>query len=398
MSVIVEQMVESLKINKSTWKLTKFGEVAIQQKKNVNRDDTHLTKYVKGEHMYSQDLHLREWGELTDEYLGPAFIRYFDAGDILYGSRRTYLRKVVIAPFEGITSNTTFVIKANEEKIDKRLLAFVMMTDEFSEHSVRNSKGSVNPYINWKDIANYEFLLPPKEEQKKLAELLWAMDDVIEKEKRLLNNINLTYVSTIEKELLDKKFSKVFLSEMGSVIRGVSYNPEDLVSEYTDDDCIILRSNNISNGMVNYNDIKILPICKVKKEQILVNNDFAICMSNGSKELVGKSSRYYYNDKNVATGSFCAGFRPQNEEFSDLLNHLFFSETYRQAIKRTLSGSAINNLKPSDIEELSFRIKPKNDRTVIIEKLNRIVSSKNITEETINSSKSLQKSLINQIF
>lgn len=398
MSVLNKQMVQSLKIDKSTWRLTKFGDVAIQQKKNVDRENTYLTKYVKGEHMYSQDLHLREWGELIDEYLGPAFTRYFEEGDILYGSRRTYLRKVVIAPFQGITSNTTFVIKANEEKIDRRLLPFVMMTDEFTEHSVRNSKGSVNPYINWKDIANYEFLLPPKEEQKKLAELLWAMDDVIEKEKRLLHNINLTYVSTIEKELLDKKFSKVFLSEMGSVIRGVSYNPEDLVSEYTDDDCIILRSNNISNGMVNYNDIKILPICKVKKEQILVNNDFAICMSNGSKELVGKSSRYYYNDKNVATGSFCAGFRPKNEEFSDLLNHLFFSETYRQAIKRTLSGSAINNLKPSDIEELSFRIKPKNDRTVIIEKLNRMVSSKNITEEAINSSKSLQKSLINQIF
>ena len=111
-------------IDKSSWTATKFGDVAIQQKVNVNREDTTLTKYVKGEHMSSEDIHLRSWGELQDEYLGPAFIRYFEEGDILYGSRRTYLKKVSIAPFEGITSNTTFVIKANEEKMDKRLLPF----------------------------------------------------------------------------------------------------------------------------------------------------------------------------------------------------------------------------------------------------------------------------------
>ena len=177
---------EQFQIDKGSWEIVRFGDVAIQQKKSVNREKTNLSKYVKGEHMYSEDLHLREWGELTDEYLGPAFIRYFEKGDILYGSRRTYLRKVVIAPFEGITSNTTFVIKANEKKIDSRLLPFVMMSEGFTENSIRNSKGSVNPYINWKDIANYEFLLPPKAQQAQLAELLWAMDEVIEKEKGML--------------------------------------------------------------------------------------------------------------------------------------------------------------------------------------------------------------------
>jgi type I restriction enzyme S subunit len=125
MTDVFEKAVAELNLDRSDWRLVKFGDVAIQQKQAVDRESTKLTRYVKGEHMYSEDLHLRKWGELTDEYLGPAFIRKFEPGDILYGSRRTYLRKVVLAPFEGITSNTTFVIKANEEKIDKRLLPFI---------------------------------------------------------------------------------------------------------------------------------------------------------------------------------------------------------------------------------------------------------------------------------
>ena len=67
------------------------------------------------------------------------------------------------------------------------------MSEGFTENSVRNSKGSVNPYINWKDIAKYEFLLPPKDEQAKLAKLLCSMDEALEKNKSLLNKYNTFY-------------------------------------------------------------------------------------------------------------------------------------------------------------------------------------------------------------
>ncbi|SFQ06121.1 type I restriction enzyme, S subunit [Nitrosomonas cryotolerans] len=195
MNALIEKIIDGLKLDRSEWKLVKFGDVAIQQKDSVDRENSELTRYVKGEHMYSEDLHLREWGELADEYLGPAFIRKFEEDDILYGSRRTYLRKVVIAPFDGITSNTTFVIKANEKKIDKRLLPFVMMSEGFAQHSIRNSKGSVNPYVNWKDLSGYEFLLPPKDQQAQLAKLFWSVDNVLQK------NINAFRKAIITKQV-----------------------------------------------------------------------------------------------------------------------------------------------------------------------------------------------------
>lgn len=199
MTDLFEKQVAALNLDKSDWQLVKFGDIAIQQKKKIDRENTELTRYVKGEHMHSEDIHLREWGELKDEYLGPAFIRKFEKGDILYGSRRTYLRKVVVAPFDGITSNTTFVIKANEKKIDKCLLPFIMLSEGFSQHSIKNSKGSVNPYINWKDIASYEFLLPPVEQQKVYLKILLSIDEVVSRYKDVINKL------TIYKKSLMKK-------------------------------------------------------------------------------------------------------------------------------------------------------------------------------------------------
>lgn len=210
-------------IDKIGWKKWRFGEVAIQTKGVVDIDNTDLTRYVAGEHMISEDIHLRKWGNVGDGYLGPAFIRRFSKGDILYGSRRTYLKKVALADFNGITANTTFVIKANEELIEPILLVHLMLSDKFTEYSVQNSRGSVNPYINWKDIADYEFLLPPKSEQKRLAELLWAADEMIEKEKRELEKVK--HLRELRFENITSQIANAKLADCLIVLKSKSKAP-----------------------------------------------------------------------------------------------------------------------------------------------------------------------------
>lgn len=113
-----------MQTSKNNWITTTFGEVAIQQKADIDRESSAVDRYVAGGHMNSEDLHIRQWGVFNGQYLGPAFRRKFENGDILYGSRRTYLKKVAVANFDGITANTTFVIKSNKEKIYPALLPF----------------------------------------------------------------------------------------------------------------------------------------------------------------------------------------------------------------------------------------------------------------------------------
>jgi hypothetical protein len=141
-----------LTLTYANWQKVRFGDVVREVKDTVDRDTTDLTRFIAGEHMGSEDLHLRTWGDINGDYLGPAFHRIFRKGQVLYGSRRTYLKKVAVASFDGICANTTFVLESRDpDVLLPELLPFVMLTDAFTQHSVRESKGSVNPYINWKD-------------------------------------------------------------------------------------------------------------------------------------------------------------------------------------------------------------------------------------------------------
>ena len=136
------------------WSTVAFGDVVRQVKDKVDPEESGLERYIAGEHMDTDDLSIRRWGEIGDGYLGPAFHMRFKPGHVLYGSRRTYLRKVALAAFEGITANTTYVLESKDPAVLlPELLPFIMQTESFHAHSKRESKGSVNPYVNFSDLA-----------------------------------------------------------------------------------------------------------------------------------------------------------------------------------------------------------------------------------------------------
>lgn len=166
--------------DRTGWKRVRFGDVVRQLKEQVNPEADGIERYVAGEHMETENVHIRKWGTVGDGYLGPAFIRGFRKGQVLYGSRRTYLKKVAVAEWDGVTANTTFVLETVEGKMLQELLPWLMLSERFTKHSVQESKGSTNPYINFPDIAKFEFDLPPLDQQRRIGEILWAVDDANE--------------------------------------------------------------------------------------------------------------------------------------------------------------------------------------------------------------------------
>lgn len=396
MKDFIENKADTLQIDKKNWTKVKFGAVAIQQKTSVDRDQTDLTFYVKGEHMGSQDLHLREWGELTDEYLGPAFIRYFEKDDILYGSRRTYLRKVVIAPFEGITSNTTLVIKANEKIIDKRLLPFVMMSEGFTDHSIKNSKGSVNPYINWKDLANYEFLLPPKAEQARLAELLWAMDDVIEKEKSMLERINI-----IKNVLSDNYFNPnrhsdklVNISKISKLTAGGTPNTEK--KEYWEGGNIAwLSSGEVHKKVIHYTDNFITDQgLKNSSAKLMPPKTIFIALAGQGKT----KGTVAISEIETCTNQSVAAIIPNIEIIEPY--YLYYNLDSRYLDFRYLTGkeNTRTGLNLKILNDFKIVVHDKIDRKKILDEFIVLDENINSMQNRIKNSQSLQKSLINQIF
>jgi len=189
--------------SKNRWTHVAFGEVVRQVRDRVDPKDTDLERYVAGEHMDTDDLRIRKWGMIGDGYLGPAFHMRFKPGQVLYGSRRTYLRKVAVADFEGITANTTFVVETRNPKVLlPELLPFVMQTESFHQHSIKQSKGSVNPYVNFSDLTWYEFALPPLEEQRRIAEVLSASESLKEALSNLRQSLHAAESGLLENVLL----------------------------------------------------------------------------------------------------------------------------------------------------------------------------------------------------
>ncbi len=162
-----------------SWRLVKFGDLVRKVNNRVDPESSGISRYVAGEHMDSDNLNITRWGMVGDGYLGPAFTMRFQPGQVLYGSRRTYLRKVALADFEGICANTTFVLETKSDDLLQEFLPHVMSTERFHAHSILKSKGSVNPYINFVDLNDYEFALPPIAEQHRIIKLMSVIDQAL---------------------------------------------------------------------------------------------------------------------------------------------------------------------------------------------------------------------------
>lgn len=388
-----------LKLDRSDWELVSFGDVAKKQNTSVDRENTDLTRYVAGEHMGSEDLHIRQWGEIGEDYLGPAFTRKFEKGDILYGSRRTYLRKVAVAHFDGITANTTFVIKPNKKLIQPRLLPFVMLSEGFAQHSIRNSKGSVNPYINWKDIANYEFLLPPKDQQAKLAELLWAADAVEEKmiagESALSRLRDATFQAFLDS--LDKK-------HLTKVTELLTDGPRNGFSPKTSEDG---SSFTVSIGAVNNG--RFTPEGNLKRATIdadtlekfdVCRNDLFIVRGNGNRFLCGKAGlaaadhpNLFYPDLLIRLRFDTAKIDPEFAAYQ--WNH---PTAHLRLLQKAKSTNGIWKINGADIKSHTLIAPPIAEQSRILSEVRQIESRLSVLQKTLKDAIALKRSLINQVF
>lgn len=389
-------MTTTLNIDKSNWKKYRFDEFAQNVSERVEPAQTDLDLYVGLEHIDPDCLHLSRHGHPSD--VEGTKLRFY-AGDVIFGRRRAYQRKTALATQDGICSAHAMVLRAKENIVDSRFFPFLFHSKQFIDMAITISVGGLSPTINWKDIVKQEFLLPPLAEQQRLAELLWAADEMIEKEKRELEGVELykqTYISTY---LLggDKKLS---LRDLGTVIRGVGYKPENTFDDYNSGSFVLLRSNNIStNFRINFDDVYYIDKSVLKDEQRLQENDIVICMSNGSKELVGKTAEFTGSKyEAVSVGSFCAIYRPKESKYSSLIKFLFQSLEYRKQIALLLSGSNINNLKPSDIEEVKFGVSNLDDSREISNKLNAVENDICMLSRQITKSQEVKQEIINKIF
>ncbi len=154
-----------------------FGDVVqLSRAISKNPEADGFVRYVGLEHLRPNELKIQSWGDIAD---GTTFTKVFNPGQVLFGKRRAYQRKVAVADFSGVCSGDIYVLEPKGDEMLPELLPFVCQYESFYEYVISMSQGGLSPRVNWKALAEYEFALPPPEEQRRIAKVLLRIEATI---------------------------------------------------------------------------------------------------------------------------------------------------------------------------------------------------------------------------
>ena len=335
----------------------RFDQIAInsiEKKKPVEED---RFTYIGLEHLDSGSLTVSRYGSDVAP-VGEKLIMH--KGDVLFGKRRAYQKKVAIAPFDGIFSAHGMVLRPREEVVDKGFFPLFISSDYFLNAAIQISVGSLSPTINWKDLQELEFELPDLETQRKLSDVLWAIINTAEAYKRLI---------AVSDELVKSQFIAEFgdpidnpmrwdtksLLSLGSCKNGMNFHSGDTgvvinclgVGDFKDNDYI--------------RDTSILPTISLSDapsdDYLLKDGDIVFVRSNGNKAMVGRSVAVFPGERPTTFSGFCIRFRKTD---SSVLLPFLLRALKTDSIRKKMYGRGANiqNLNQQTLASLYIPIPP----------------------------------------
>ena len=369
-----------------------FNDIAYNITTKKVPTEADMATYIGLEHLESGSLYVKEFGSkvpIKGEKLAMT------KGDILLGKRNAYLRRAAIAPHDGLFSAHGMLLRPKTDVIDERFFPFFIASDYFFDEAIRISVGGLSPTINWKDLKNVEFELPTIEEQRVLADKLWAAYELKEAYKKMIAATDEMVKSQFIEMFFSGKRAAEKLRKHIEVIRGVSYKPSDVYETICESSSIVLRSNNIDGGQINFEDLVFVASERVSEQQLLSAGDIVMCGSNGSKKLVGKAAMLQETPKaRTSFGAFCLGIRCKSTLVPEYLATYFQTSLYREKIEALGSGSNILNIKPDHIYDLEVPIPSYDEQKAFVSIVKQADKSKFELQQAIDKIDKVMKSLL----
>lgn len=405
--MVAEPIQTKLSIDKSTWKKVTLGDV-VKEVRETAKDlvAEGLERVVGLEHLDPESLHIKSWGSTAD---ATTFTKKFRKGQMLFGRRRAYLKKAALATFDGICSGDITVLEAKNGLLPD-LLPFLIQNDKFFELAVKNSAGSLSPRAKFNDFANYEFLLPPKDQQQQIAELLWAGDralealNVLREKNEVLRDRNRERLFTYGAECYVKKGRKLTIGKSGAIR-----------SDW--DEASFLDAIEITSGQVNPIEEKYSELFQIGPERMEPNTG-KILEFKTVKELGISSGNYLFTEehvlyskirpyfKKVANPGFkglCSAdvypLKPRFKNLSkDFLFYYLLTEKFTVALLRFQNRTGMPKVNREEISSMHIPIPSLDEQFKIVKILQEIDKCLDQIVTHLNRNKVLQKSLINQFF
>jgi len=368
----------SIIINSSHWPKVAFGDVVRNVDESVrDPQNSGLERYVGLEHIDPESLHIQRWGLISE---GTSFTRRFRKGQVLFGKRRAYQRKIAIAEFDGLCSSDILVFEPKDDRLLPELLPFICQSDGFFEHALDTSAGSLSPRTKFKELARYEFPLPPLDEQRRIAEILWAADETIQGFVTVLNNLGDLQNSARETIFYKSGYKSKPIKELASIRYGLGQPPS-----LKEDGVRMIRATDISKGEINESRI-------IRVDLNEVPNGRAILLDDG--DIIIVRSGAYTGDSAMITREFVgsiAGYdlvihpNPQKIIPYFLAEFLLHKRTVEKIIKPLSIRSAQPHLNVNDVGNIDISIPDFENQEFFTSKLS------NIHKQIITTKKHLSK-------
>ena len=327
----------------------RFEQIAInstEKKKPVEED---RFTYLGLEHLDSGSLKVTRFGSEVAP-IGEKLVMH--KGDVLFGKRRAYQKKVAIAPFDGIFSAHGMVLRPREDVIDKSFFPLFISSDYFLDAAIKISVGSLSPTINWRDLKTLEFELPDLATQRKLAETLWSINDTMETYKKLVAATD---------ELVKSQFIEMFksiqrdeykpLKEVCTLITDGTHNPP----KFKDSGIPFILVSNITGNVVTYDTPKyiseddynvLMKRTPIEKGDVLLST----VGSYGQQDIVTE-------DRPFAFQRHIAHLKPNRELLtSEFLHAAILSSVVQEQIEVSVLGVAQKTLNLSAIKQIQIPV------------------------------------------
>ena len=265
------------------WTRVAFGDVVrLSTERSSKPEAAGFDRYVGLEHLDPRELTIRRCGAVAG---GITFTSVFRPGQVLFGKRRAYLRKVAVPDFSGVCSGDIYVLESKDEDcLLPAFLPFVCQTEAFFQHAIRTSAGSLSPRTNWRNLATYEFALPPLDEQRRAANALSAVEL---SRQRLLDLLDV-HETTSSSFLVDRIRSFSNSRSLEQLTSTIEYGTS--LRTHPDKTGVpVLRIPNILRGTLDCGDLKHAHLSPGELARYrLAQGDVLMVRTNGNPAYVGR--------------------------------------------------------------------------------------------------------------
>jgi len=332
----------------------RFDQMAVQVKDKVDPADANVDRYVGLEHIDPESLKIRRWGKPCDVESSKIA---FKSGDIIFGKRRAYQRKLAIADFDGICSAHAMVLRPRTDVVLEGFLPFFMQSDIFMDRAVKISVGGLSPTINWKDLAKEEFALPPLEEQRRIVRVLGAVTPVEEKLYALREAAELVWLAAIERMIASQSSEQQELDALLSDIQPGKSLPGTTRAPKTGEKAVLKVSAVNPKGFLPNESKALLDQAGFVTQHSVRKGDLLITRAN-TADLVGATCLVQSDYPNLMLCDKTLRLVPRDGVDPKILWHALQSRSVRRQIASvaTGTGAAMKNLSQSKIRRLNIAL------------------------------------------